>query len=157
MVLSGNLLLCIRTKTSWYTVIDIAMLLSYTNMFLKCTFSGVHTYLHCEHVMHLVPGYGTAMPVRVAATALCCPRWHSAHGTHGLKLILSCSLYPPQCVYHTTIVHPMIMTEGIIWTIAHWAICSVAIYVSYYTFSGASFFFFFFLRTGVTLLTWLLR
>ena len=45
------------------------------------------------------------------------------------KPFFVCSSYPTQCVHYTNIVHPMIMTEGIIWTIAHLAICSAAIYI----------------------------
>ena len=59
-------------------------------MFFKCAFSGVQTYFHCEHVMHLAPGYGTVLPVRVAAIAqaLCCPRLHSTRGTVLCRLLV---------------------------------------------------------------------
>jgi len=117
------------------------MLLSYTNMFLKCTFSGVQTYLHCEHVMHLVPGYGTALPVRVAATALCCPHWHSAHGTHGLKL----SLCLAHRIQHNGFITPLLFIPlSLLKALSEpWLIELFVrlLYISYYTLCGTCFFF----------------
>jgi len=86
MVLPGTLFLGFElVRCYWHCN---ASYTSNDNMFFKCVFSGVQTYLHCEHVMHLVPGYGTALPVRVAAIALCCPRLHSTHGTVLCRLLV---------------------------------------------------------------------